>query len=46
MKNFPFLFAAWMAVWVIFFVYQLSVANRISRLRDEIDRLKQQLREG
>jgi CcmD family protein len=46
MKNFHFLFAAWMAVWAAFFVYQLSVANRISRLREEIDRLKQQLREG
>ena len=46
MKNFAFLFAAWMAVWAVFFVYQLSVANRVSRLRDEIDRLKQQLREG
>jgi CcmD family protein len=46
MKNFHFLFAAWMAVWAVFFVYQLSVANRISRLREEIDRLKQQLREG
>jgi CcmD family protein len=46
MKNFHFLFAAWMAVWAVFFVYELSVANRISRLRDEIERLKQQLREG
>lgn len=46
MKNFHFLFTAWMAVWAVFFVYQLSVANRISRLREEIDRLKQQLREG
>jgi len=35
-----------MAVWAVFFVYELSVASRISRLRDEIDRLKQQLREG
>jgi CcmD family protein len=46
MKNFHFLFAAWMAVWAVFFFYQLSVASRVSRLRDEIDRLKQQLREG
>jgi len=35
-----------MAVWAVFFLYQVSVASRISRLRDEIDRLKQQLREG
>ncbi|HXX21389.1 MAG TPA: hypothetical protein VEJ46_18475 [Candidatus Acidoferrum sp.] len=46
MKNFHFLFAAWMAVWAVFFLYQVSVASRISRVRDEIDRLKQQLREG
>jgi CcmD family protein len=45
MKNFHFLFAAWMAVWAVFFVYQLSVASRIARLRDEIGLLKQQLRE-
>ncbi|HTR46129.1 MAG TPA: hypothetical protein VMM16_01905 [Verrucomicrobiae bacterium] len=46
MRNFHFLFAAWMTVWAVFFVYELSVASRISRLRDEIERLKQQLREG
>lgn len=45
MKNFHFLFVAWMAVWAVFFLYQLSVASRISRLRGEIVRLKQQLRE-
>ncbi len=46
MKNFEFLFAAWMFVWAVFFVYEVSVAQRISRLREEIERLKQQLREG
>jgi hypothetical protein len=46
MRNFHFLFAAWMAVWALFFLYQISVASRISRLCDEIDRLKEQLREG
>ncbi len=45
MKNFHFLFVAWMAVWAVFFLYELSVASRISRLRGEIVRLKQQLRE-
>jgi len=35
-----------MAVWAVFFVYELSVASRVSRLRDEIERLKQQLRES
>ncbi len=44
MKNFQFLFAAWMAVWAVFFVYELFVASRVARLRDEVERLKQQLR--
>jgi CcmD family protein len=43
MRDFRFLFAAWMAVWVIFFGYEISVARRISQLRGEIDRLKHQL---
>ena len=46
MKDFHFLFTAWIAVWAIFFAYEVSVASRISRLRQEIERLKQQLREG
>jgi CcmD family protein len=46
MKNFNFLFEAWMAVWAVFLVYEFSVGRRVARLRDEIDRLKQQLREG
>lgn len=46
MRNFQFLFAAWMTVWAVFFVYEISVASRLSKLRDEIERLKQQLRES
>jgi CcmD family protein len=46
MKNFEFLFAAWMAVWAVFFLYEVSVASRVARLRDEIEALKRQLREG
>jgi CcmD family protein len=46
MKNFNSLFAAWIAVWAIFFLYEVSVARRVSRLRQEIDRLKHQFREG
>jgi CcmD family protein len=45
-KDFQFLFAAWIAVWAVFFVYEVSVARRVSKLRGEIDRLKQQLRES
>jgi len=46
MRNFHFLFAAWMAVWAVFFAYQVSVARRVAQLRDEVERLKQQLRDG
>ena len=45
MKNFNFLLAAWMAVWAVFFVYELSVASRVSKLRDDIESLKRQLKE-
>jgi hypothetical protein len=46
MKNFESLFAAWMVVWAVFFLYEVTVARRIANLRDDIERLKQQLREG
>jgi hypothetical protein len=45
MKNFENLFAAWMVVWAVFFVYELSIAQRLSRLRDDIEGLKRQLHE-
>ncbi len=45
MKNFEYLFAAWMVVWAVFFVYELSIAQRLSRLRDDIEGLKRQLRD-
>jgi hypothetical protein len=46
MKNFESLFAAWMVVWAVFFVYEVTVARRMARLRDDIERLKQQIRES
>jgi hypothetical protein len=45
-KNFQFLFAAWMSVWVAFFVYEISVSRRIGHLKDEIQRLNQHLGEA
>jgi CcmD family protein len=45
-KDFQFLFTAWITVWAVFFIYEVTVARRLSKLRGEIDRLKQQLREG
>jgi len=46
MKNFESLFAAWMVVWAVFFLYEVTVARRIAKLQDDIDQLKRQLREG
>jgi CcmD family protein len=45
MKNFEFLFTAWMVVWAVFFAYEVTVARRITQVREEIARLKQQLSE-
>jgi hypothetical protein len=46
LRNFHFLLTAWIAVWAVFFAYELSVAGRVAKLRDDLERLKQQLREG
>jgi hypothetical protein len=45
MKNFENLFAAWMVVWVVFFMYEISIARRMARLREDIESLKRQMRE-
>jgi CcmD family protein len=45
MENFRFLFTAWMAVWAVFFVYEFSIARRMSRLKSEMAELKQRLHE-
>ncbi len=44
MKDLNSLMAAYLAVWVIFFVYQFTVSRRLARLRDEIERLKDTLK--
>jgi len=44
MKNLGSLMAAYAAVWAIFFVFHLTVARRVARLRDEVERLKEQLK--
>ena len=44
MKNFENLFMAWMCVWATFFVYEISIARRMGRLRKELEQLKQQIR--
>ena len=43
MKNLGSVFAAYMIGWAIFFVFYLTVAQRTSVLREEIERLKSSL---
>ena len=40
MKNLDSVFAAYIAVWAIFFVYQFTVSRRLARLQNEVQRLK------
>jgi len=42
-KNLSSVFAAFMVVWAVFFAYQLIVGRRVTRLQDEIQRLKDRL---
>jgi CcmD family protein len=46
MKNFESLFTAWIVVWAVFFSYEVTVAQRISKLQSDIEQLKRQLRES
>jgi CcmD family protein len=41
MKNFESLFAAYLIIWVIFMVYEISVGRRLSRIQAELQRLKE-----
>ena len=44
MKNLNSLMAAYLAVWVVFCVYQFTVSRRLARLQDEVERLKQSMK--
>jgi CcmD family protein len=44
MKNLGSLVAAYAAIWAIFFVYHFTVARRVARLQDEVERLKEHLK--
>src|SRR5205085_532430 len=46
MKNLDSVLAAYLAGWAIFFVYYISVAQRMSTLREEVERLKALLSKG
>jgi hypothetical protein len=43
MKNINNLMAAYIVAMAVFFVYHFSVARRLTRLREEVERLKQSL---
>jgi len=43
MKNLGSLFIAYMIVWAVFFVYQVTISQRLSQLRDELEQLKARL---
>lgn len=45
MKNFGSLFIAYLVVWAIFFTFEISISRRLSRLRDELERLKDRFRQ-
>ena len=44
MGHFESLFAAYVATWAVFFVFEITVSRRVSRLRDELARLKDRLK--
>jgi CcmD family protein len=46
MRNFDFLFAAWVCVWAVFFGYEISIARRLAAVRRELADLKQHLPGG
>lgn len=46
MQNAGYLFAAYTAVWVVFFGYVLTLLNRQKGLRRDIDTLKQALKKN
>jgi hypothetical protein len=45
MENFGSLFAAYIAVWAIFFIYDFTIARRIARVEKDLAQVKQQLRQ-
>jgi CcmD family protein len=44
-RNLQSLMVAYLFVWAIFFVYHLTVAQRLARLQDEVKRLKEMLKQ-
>lgn len=45
MENFPYLFAAYTIIFVILLLYIFTLHQRLSRLRQELENLKESLKE-
>lgn len=45
MENFWSIFAAYLAFWAIFFIYDFTVARRLTRVEKELAEMNQQIRE-
>ena len=46
MKNLESLFAAFVAFWAIFFVYQITLSRRLARLESDLAGLQETLAPG
>ena len=46
MKNLDSVFAAYLGAWAVFFIFYITIAQRASSLRSEIERLKSSLNRG
>jgi CcmD family protein len=44
MKNFDFLFAAYMVFWAVVFAYLFTIAQRLAHAEEDLQRLKQHLK--
>ncbi|GEM_PF-3452977 len=45
MNPFGYLFAAFLVIWIVFFIYAALLARRQSKLRSEFEALKKELAE-
>jgi CcmD family protein len=43
MNTMPYLFSAYLAIWIILAIYLYSIWSREKKLREEVERLKQRL---
>lgn len=46
MDNFPYLFAAYNAIWIVFYLFLVRLYKRERTLRQRLESLQQQLEES